>query len=792
MVKYAIAFPWDEVTLKSFDNHTPNTLEESNENGCIIFEQAGKTEHKVYKNIVLFSLVPLDNSIVAPSRVYGEYYIFDLPKMLATSDYKDFRDFLLFIHPTAQERLYHPAPGFLYNGEKCMATTDHISDDVYKKLSTYYKRYISITKEIETGNYMSANDVEQINDVRNMISVRNVAEKMNVDISESYVPSIDRVINDKLSWPFGDAITFAYVASRKSINDMKRFFAYHFNIAFVIPEEEDYEQELTSRTITEGEGFVSNWFAYIAWDKKITDFIVRVKYCITGIDGGKRYIVDLIGETIASDVEFPTVFTKSAFKQKISHYGPFHYSGTDANINLIHNAVTHTSAPEIFTILGFGFHGELLACENCVYNTEKKIEYERDGAYYFNKEERKGYAVVDALGTNLALTMTGMPCLIRWTETHTTDEYMEYFSQFYRDTTGAFLFMYTLGLIYAGKFRRLTDFKFPYLILNGKFGSGKSAISDMIKRVYNIHDLSKGQTSYGETSPFSFLILCSYRKGLPIFISEFKELNEVNWDAKVSHLVKMYDRQVVTKGTASQKLIYYNLDALGVIDGEELPRRSALKSRSIILTMKADNNALSVGEYKKKMGEEILTHLFNDALERPHYEADYKKYIYEGMEVFGKLFPKATSRLIEWFAWVYAGCRLFDSSESMRESAIFYLSERVGNQYRLEEDTLWNAEMLEIIKKFSRQMAYSDVFYYDRSEKRFCIRIGELESFIHKHHIRLSLWFEALRNYFPRIEEVEDSMGGLIECALFPMWPEYPRQLLFNSDAYSDFKDLTK
>ena len=224
---------------------------------------------------------------------------------------------------------------------------------------------------------------------------------------------------------------------------------------------------------------------------------------------------------------------------------------------------------------------------------------------------------------------------------------MEYFSQFYRDTTGIFVFMYILGLIYAGKFRHLPDFKFPYLILNGKFGSGKSAISDMIKRVYNIRDLSKGQTSYGETSPFSFLILCSYRKGLPIFISEFKELNEVNGDSKVSHLVKMYDRQVVTKGTASQKLIYYSLDALGVIDGEELPRRSALKSRSIILTMRQDNNALDVSEYKKKIGEEILTHLFNDALERPHYEADYKKYIYEGMDLFSKKFPKATPRLVE-------------------------------------------------------------------------------------------------------------------------------------------------
>lgn len=215
-------------------------------------EQAGKSVNKTYSKVVLFSLVPLDEEVITASRIYGEYYIFDLPSLLSTHDYKDFCNFLLSVFPTATEKLYHPAPGFLYNGEKCTPSMNHITLESYKKFSLYWKRYILLTKEIETAHYMSANDIELINDIRSMTSVRHVAEKTNVDISTTYYKSIDRVIgNDFDGEAFGDAVTFAYIKSKKSINDMKRFFNYHFNTPFDVQEDEDYEQELTSRTITE-------------------------------------------------------------------------------------------------------------------------------------------------------------------------------------------------------------------------------------------------------------------------------------------------------------------------------------------------------------------------------------------------------------------------------------------------------------------------------------------------------------------------------------------------------------
>jgi len=786
MAKTCIAFPGD--TKLKFSDHTPEILEEANQKWCNIFIENKWAVAKTFTSIVLQCEFALSTDIIHPSRRYGDYWIYDFPQVLGAYDYRDFKTLMTGFFPRAEVVDYMPAPWFLFNGVMMEFIHNPIPMKIYKDLQLYHKRYTNLMREIMTGNYLKTEDTEFIQDIAKFISVTKVAEKMNIDIEQSYQPSVERVIDTNYdSTPIGDSVTFAYVALKRSMHEFKKFFINNFNIPFTTYDELEYESELTSRTILEAEGLISNGTCYIAGDEKITDFIIKVKYEMTLADGGKRYIVDLVWDKVAADVEFPSIFTTGPFKQKISHYWPFHFNGNDKHINLLHKAVTNTVAPEIFPLAGFWFHrsGTLLACENCVYDIEKWVMYERDGLFYFNHELRTGFMVHDNLGSNMLLTTSGMPTFHLDTPSHSIDEYLEYFAQFYTDDKGWFLFCYVLGLIYAGVFRHVQDFKFPYLILFGKYGSGKSGISDMIKRVFNIVDLEKWQTKYWETSPFSFLNQCASRPWLPMFITEFKEVNEQG-DQKVSTLVSMYDRALISKWLPSQKLVYYPLNALGVIDGEELPRRSAMKSRSVIIKVDAHKNAFGLTKYKEEINKPILSHLWADALRRKPATGDYKTYIAEASAWLSGKYPKASNRTIELFSCIYAGCLLFD--ENMREYAQAYIAPYFQAQLMLEAETYGDGEMMEIIKRHARQLSGMDCYFYDRSNKKFCLRIWPFESFIHRYHIKMSLGVEALRQYFPCIEDIEDPSGWLTECATWKVNEFFPKSLMFCPDAYQDYK----
>lgn len=126
-----------------------------------------------------------------------------------------------------------------------------MSDKEYKSLALYYKRFKSVAREIKTGNYVSADDLQQFELIESMISVKNVAEKMNIDIEATYMHYIDRVVDNNFdNAPLGNALTFAYLASKRSIREMKIFFVNNFNIPFKVEDDDDeLESDKTAKTI---------------------------------------------------------------------------------------------------------------------------------------------------------------------------------------------------------------------------------------------------------------------------------------------------------------------------------------------------------------------------------------------------------------------------------------------------------------------------------------------------------------------------------------------------------------
>lgn len=259
--------------------------------------------------------------------------------------------------------------------------------------------------------------------------------------------------------------------------------------------------------------------------------------------------------------------------------------------------------------------------------------FERRGDFYFSDEKKRGYVIQDEKGHMLYKNMSAIPSVMPEHPSYTTEEYFNYFGNMYHDGFGRLVFFYLLGMIYAGRFRHNNKFMFPYLMFNGVKGSGKTAISDIMKRVYNYADTKAAQTPY-DIFPFPLIYQCTYRKGIPIFLTEFLESGGGAFEQKAKILVSMYDRSTMPKGTATQDILSYPLSALAVVDGEELPKRSALRSRSIICSIVARNNKMKLAEYVDHISQRIPESLFVDALRKDDITMDrYEGYVREGIKI---------------------------------------------------------------------------------------------------------------------------------------------------------------
>ena len=87
-----------------------------------------------------------------------------------------------------------------------------------------------------------------------------------------------------------------------------------------------------------------------------------------------------------------------------------------------------------------------------------------------------------------------------------------------------------------------------------------------------------------------------------------------------------------------------------------------MKSRSIIIDVKAENNAMGSIEYRKALKENIIRDLLSDVIQKPVFFEDFKVYTEEAVSFFELAIPEASSRLRENFASIHAMAILFDKS----------------------------------------------------------------------------------------------------------------------------------
>lgn len=216
-----------------------------------------------------------------------------------------------------------------------------------------------------------------------------------------------------------------------------------------------------------------------------------------------------------------------------------------------------------------------------------------------------------------------------------------------------------------------------------------------------------------------------------------------------------------------------------------------MKSRSVIIDVRKTNNALGTTEYHEHLRKPIIHDLFSDATMRYYDASKFRMYQVEAGDFFTENFPKCEPRLKENFSALYSLALLFDVG--LRDTVQRVLSKYIMIQHDISAKSFGVNEILNIVKKYSRQMIRDEVFYYDQQNtKEFRIRLDALDAFMERYRIKTSIAYESVKGYFPCVEYREELAWGIEECAVWKMGPDFPVQFLFHPNVYQDYKATVK
>lgn len=270
--------------------------------------------------LVFHSTATIVNDVIPYTRQYGHYYIYDLPN-LDKKQFSVFRDFLVSLMPSADLVKYKPADNFKFDNVLYGGPVPPLADDMIKNICVYAELKEEAMKDITENNYCTSDDILLFRDIQMFVSLRQVLEQLMIK-PNNYYEEVDQVVNVE-PHAYGDSLVYVYTHFKKNLDKTKQFFRDNFSIKFVIGKvKEDIEALPDNSYIIKEYGPISSQGnAYVFDGKLLTDFIIKVKYCVNLPDGGKKYIITMLGKNgTADDVEFPITFNKTRFKERIAHY----------------------------------------------------------------------------------------------------------------------------------------------------------------------------------------------------------------------------------------------------------------------------------------------------------------------------------------------------------------------------------------------------------------------------------------------------------------------------------------
>lgn len=349
--------------------------------------------------------------------------------------------------------------------------------------------------------------------------------------------------------------------------------------------------------------------------KKISEFILRINKYIE-VNDEIYYEVTLINAKGVQSI--PLLFdskervNKRQFREKCGSAGSYYFIGTDNDLVEIwqreENLADIKTRTCYFQRYGYVDKHDIWLFSNCAIQKGEIFEPDEDGIIEVGSI---GYL---SKGVNIYSGDAPEICI-----THKADQayilkMMEHFWIMFDDTLegiksykGYLVYGYIVAMVYLREILQ-HDRKFPYLLVYGPSGTGKS---EAIQLMMNILGFRHGGEDWGEATPPGISMAIEQLSSLPYWLEEYK--NEIGTSRlqqkKVSLVNNLYNRSGAGKGGLEMRSVR-EVNGTILFTGQDRPEDKAFLSRAVVIDKETPTERATESFFALKAEKEKLSSIF--------------------------------------------------------------------------------------------------------------------------------------------------------------------------------------
>jgi len=338
------------------------------------------------------------------------------------------------------------------------------------------------------------------------------------------------------------------------------------------------------------EKFNSYYYKSENGSQKITNFIIKVYHTMFGENGTERFcqFISDYGNSNPVKLTPEVMASKGSFVRFCYENGDYRYEGTDPQLQKIWAWIFMNQSGKIvnkLTNYGYNAKYKMWSFDNGIYYNDKFYPANSEGIVWIDEE---GYKLFDNLSDSLMA-----PKLESENPGFTLNDIFERFQEKLGRDHARLLIGWALGNFFMPEIIKEWD-TFPFLFLNGKLGSGKSAIANWISSFFGF-SLNKG-IPFSGSSVVGISRITSQMGMLPVWLEEYRNKGDPFIAGKNSFLRSIYDKSTIIKGSKNpDEIKTYTARSTIILSGEEPPNDAALNSRCIQFGIFSKNRASDEG-----------------------------------------------------------------------------------------------------------------------------------------------------------------------------------------------------
>ena len=530
---------------------------------------------------------------------------------------------------------------------------------------------------------------------------------------------------------------------------------------------------------------------------RLTDFLIHVHYQIARPGQEVVYIVSLVN-ALGRRVDFIEWRSKSSeqlLADSILKYWPFHLTAPKVHLNLIHEMISATRVPTIYTYPRYGLNEykgmQIMVYGDWVLDIETKRWYPKNEKMWF-------YFLGGNDGIKIDNSDEDSNQVPRFNTINTKgwDAYHGFLKQLYKGDHS-----YTPLLIasmMAGISLFNVEIKKPHIYITGTTMSGKSTMSDMIGQMFGVTKA----LDMGNTTLWAMKAACASMNRLPLFMQEYRtSMKQVLEKETIIRLV--FDEGEFSKGRADSTTVHYQFRTQLCMEGEDISSSGSIRSRCLIITHSSLFNSGSgidggVANFIKNNID--LLNSFAYSYYTTVSENTYRDAVKEWYKLFQD--PKLPQRIIDNTVLMYAGAVAFAPDEQKN-------IERTcrGMMMRQVDDFNLNGEAIVFLKIIKEYLTGRFAEAYVQDGYAY-IDYTEIANFVNRTKRHTSISMDAYRGHMEELgfendffevsikkewAAIGDPNAKMIDAARIPI-ADCPKELLCFPLIYSAYKkvQLTK